>query len=113
MRFPFLILPLISGIVYAETKVDFAREVLPVLSNKCFVCHGPDSKKKDVLRLDSRTGATRDLGGYRAIDADSPEESEILTRLHDADDPMPPKKAGEKANQGGARNPFALGQTGW
>ena len=96
MRFPFLILPLISGIVYAETKVDFAREVLPVLSNKCFVCHGPDSKKKDVLRLDSRTGATRDLGGYRAIDADSPEESEILTRLHDADDPMPPKKAEKK-----------------
>ncbi|MFP6894636.1 MAG: PSD1 and planctomycete cytochrome C domain-containing protein [Opitutales bacterium] len=96
MRFPFLILPLISGIVYAETKVDFAREVLPVLSNKCFVCHGPDSKKKDVLRLDSREGATRDLGGYRAIDADSPEESEILARLHDADDPMPPEKAEKK-----------------
>jgi hypothetical protein len=96
MRFPFLILPLISGIVCAETKVDFAREVLPVLSNKCFVCHGPDSKKKDVLRLDSREGATRDLGGYRAIDADSPEESEILARLHDGDDPMPPKKAEKK-----------------
>jgi hypothetical protein len=96
MRFPFLILPLISGIVCAETKVDFAREVLPVLSNKCFVCHGPDSKKKDVLRLDSREGATRDLGGYRAIDADSPEESEILARLHDGDDPMPPQKAEKK-----------------
>ena len=47
----------------ADTPVDFAREILPVLSNKCFVCHGPDSKKKDLLRLDSFEGATRDLGG--------------------------------------------------
>ncbi len=77
-------------------KVDFAREVLPVLSNKFFVCHGPDAKKKDILRLDSHAGATRDLGGYRAIDSDSPKDSEILARIHDADDPMPPKKAEKK-----------------
>ena len=77
-------------------KVDFAREVLPVLSNKCFVCHGPDAKKKDILRLDSFAGATRDLGGYRAIDSNSPKDSEILARIHDADDPMPPKKAEKK-----------------
>jgi mono/diheme cytochrome c family protein len=74
-------------------KVDFARDILPVLSNKCFVCHGPDAKKKKILRLDSRAGATRDLGGYRAIDPDAPEKSQILVRIHDADDPMPPKKA--------------------
>ncbi|SVC59893.1 uncharacterized protein METZ01_LOCUS312747, partial [marine metagenome] len=80
-------------------KVDFAREVLPVLSNKCFVCHGPDAKKKDILRLDSHAGATRDLGGYRAIDSDSPKDSEILARIHDADDPMPPKKAEKKLTE--------------
>ncbi|SVE14576.1 uncharacterized protein METZ01_LOCUS467430, partial [marine metagenome] len=45
----------------AAKPVDFAREVLPILSNKCFVCHGPDGKKKDVLRLDSFKEATRDL----------------------------------------------------
>ena len=58
-----------SHLLFAEDKgtVDFAREVLPILSNKCFVCHGPDSKKKALLRLDSFEGATRDLGGYRAI----------------------------------------------
>ena len=81
-----------SSFLLAE-KVDFAREVLPVLSNKCFVCHGPDTKKKDLLRLDSHEGATRDLGGYRAIDADAPDKSELLVRIHDADDPMPPQKA--------------------
>ena len=92
MRFPFLILPLISGIVYAETKVDFARDVLPVLSNKCFVCHGPDTKKKDLVRLDSEEAAKRDLGGFYAVDENSPEDSELLFRIFDKDEPMPPKK---------------------
>ena len=70
--------------------VDFAREILPVLSDKCFVCHGPDAKDKDLPRLDTSAGATRDLGGYRAIDPDAPERSEILVRIHSAEDPMPP-----------------------
>ena len=73
--------------------VDFAREILPILSNKCFVCHGPDAKKKDILRLDSFEGATRDLGGYSAINSKDLTKSEILVRLHDKEEPMPPKKA--------------------
>lgn len=71
--------------------VDFSREILPILSNKCFVCHGPDTKKKDLVRLDSFAGATRDLGGYAAINPKQTGESEILARLHDTEDPMPPK----------------------
>ncbi len=74
-------------------EVDFGREVLPILSNKCFVCHGPDTKKKDLVRLDSFEGATRDLGGYRAIDPKDPGKSELIARIHDKDDPMPPAKA--------------------
>ncbi|MFP6855214.1 MAG: DUF1549 domain-containing protein, partial [Opitutales bacterium] len=89
---PVFILVSLTPILSAK-EVDFAREVLPVLSNKCFVCHGPDTKKKDLVRLDSFEGATRDLGDYRAIDVDSPKDSEILIRIHDTDDPMPPKKA--------------------
>ena len=77
----------------SATPVDFAREILPILSNKCFVCHGPDGEKKDVLRLDSFKEATRDLDGYKAIDPASPEKSELLVRLHDKEEPMPPKKA--------------------
>ena len=77
----------------AATPVDFAREVLPILSNKCFVCHGPASPKKDLLRLDSAAGATKDLGGYKAINTADPGKSEILVRLHSSDDPMPPQKA--------------------
>ena len=73
--------------------VDFSREILPILSNKCFVCHGPDGENKDVLRLDSFLEATRDLDGYKAIDPKMLEESELLVRLHDQEDPMPPRKA--------------------
>ena len=73
--------------------VDFAREILPVLSNKCFVCHGPDTKKKDLVRLDSFEGATRELDGYKAIDPKNPAESEIIARLQDTEEPMPPEDA--------------------
>ena len=84
-----------SHLLFAEDKgtVDFAREVLPILSNKCFVCHGPDTRKKDLLRLDSYEGATKDLGDYQAVNPKDPGKSEILVRIHSEDDPMPPKKA--------------------
>jgi hypothetical protein len=36
----------------ADEPVDFAREILPILSNKCFVCHGPDIHHDTDLRLD-------------------------------------------------------------
>ena len=84
-----------SQVLFAEekAKVDFAREVLPILSNKCFVCHGPDTRKKELLRLDSYEGATKDLGDYQAVNPRDPGKSEILVRIHSDDDPMPPKKA--------------------
>ena len=91
--FAFLALTLGSPQQSEAKEVDFAREVLPILSNKCFVCHGPDAKKEDDLRLDSYQGAIEDRDGLRAIDPDNPEDSELILRIHDADDPMPPKEA--------------------
>lgn len=76
-----------------ELPVDFAREVLPVLSNKCYVCHGPDVKKKTDLRLDSYAAATANRDGVHAVHPEKPEESEILVRIHDKEDPMPPEDA--------------------
>jgi hypothetical protein len=76
-----------------DPPVDFSREILPVLSDKCFVCHGPDTHDQDQLRLDTFQAATRDRGGYRAIDPDDPEQSEMLARLCDTDAPMPPEDA--------------------
>lgn len=77
----------------ASPGVDFARQVLPILSNKCFVCHGPDTDADVDLRLDSFAGATADRGGYQAIDPQNPEESELLARIDSVEDPMPPRDA--------------------
>ena len=74
-------------------RVDFAREVLPILSDKCFVCHGPDEHGETDLRIDSLEAASEDRGGYRAIDPAHPMESEILARIASTDDPMPPVDA--------------------
>lgn len=89
---------MVSGALGAEDpssskRVDFAREVLPILSNKCFICHGPDARDKEVLRLDAFETATADRGGYRAIDPTAPEKSRLLVRLHSTDEPMPPADA--------------------
>jgi cytochrome c553 len=78
---------------HGADPVDFARQILPILSNKCFVCHGPDGEAKDELRLDSYEGATEDHDGHRAIDPKTPAKSQILVRLSSTDEPMPPKKA--------------------
>ena len=59
-------------------SVDFSRDVLPILSNKCFVCHGPSSEDPDQLRLDTEALATSDRGGYRAIDQAKPNKSAVL-----------------------------------
>ena len=74
-------------------QISFATDILPILSNKCFVCHGPDTKEKDLLRLDSRAAAVADLGGYKAIDPQDLAKSELIGRIHDKDAPMPPEDA--------------------
>ncbi|MFT6572006.1 MAG: hypothetical protein ACJA16_000179 [Akkermansiaceae bacterium] len=85
----------LPGFLLAEEKIDFAREVLPILSNKCFACHGPDTKKAKELRLDSYAAAIKDRKGIKAIDPDDLEGSELIFRLHDEDDPMPPEEDGK------------------
>ncbi len=78
----------------AAESVDFSREILPILSNKCFVCHGPDIHDDTELRLDSFDAATIDLGGgHRAIDPENLAASQILSRMDSTDDPMPPASA--------------------
>ncbi|MEI7776937.1 MAG: c-type cytochrome domain-containing protein [Verrucomicrobiota bacterium] len=77
-------------------KLRFNESIRPILSNNCFQCHGPDEKKREAeLRLDTFEGATRDLGGYRAIKPGAPEKSALLERIlsHDRDEVMPPPKS--------------------
>ena len=74
--------------------VRFNQHIRPILSNHCFYCHGPDPKHRQAdLRLDTREGATADLGGYAAIVPGKPEESVLLARVTSTDpaECMPPR----------------------
>ncbi|MGF1581019.1 MAG: PSD1 and planctomycete cytochrome C domain-containing protein [Gemmataceae bacterium] len=65
-----------------ERKIEFNRDIRPILSNNCFVCHGPDNKlRKGDLRLDQAKGLYEDLGGYKIIDPKHPEKSELIFRI--------------------------------
>ncbi len=98
MRTLFVVFLTFSGTM-AEEPVDFSREVLPILSDKCFVCHGPDTNEDTGLRLDTSEGATGDRGGYRAVNTADPGASEILKRINDLDAPMPPADAERQLSQ--------------
>lgn len=74
-------------------SLNFSRDVLPILSDKCFACHGPDTRKATDLRLDSREAAMAERDGQRALDTANPEKSGILLRIQDLNDPMPPLDA--------------------
>jgi len=81
----------------AAEPVQFNRDVRPILSDKCFACHGPDSAKREAgLRLDRRELAIRPLdSGSTAIIPGQAEASELLERVRstDPDVVMPPPHA--------------------
>ncbi|AMV32402.1 Planctomycete cytochrome C [Pirellula sp. SH-Sr6A] len=79
-------------------SVDFKREVRPILSNRCFACHGPDEEKiESGLRLDSLANATsRADSGSPAIVPGKASESEMIRRVlsQDPSERMPPPEFG-------------------
>ncbi len=78
----------------AEPQVDFSAEIRPILSAKCFSCHGADEGSREAkLRLDVRDEAVRERkGGRHPIVAGDLARSEVITRIttKDADEVMPP-----------------------
>ncbi|HUE70708.1 MAG TPA: DUF1553 domain-containing protein [Pirellulaceae bacterium] len=78
--------------IAAQDRVQFNRDVRPILSDRCFFCHGPDANKREAdLRLDDREVAVN----AGAIVAGKPAESELLRRVmsDDADERMPPESS--------------------
>jgi hypothetical protein len=88
-----------SAVSTAAEKVVFNRDVRPILSDRCFACHGPDDAKRESgLRLDRAADATAELsGGTRAIVPGKPDESELLARITstELDVVMPPPHLGK------------------
>src|SRR5436305_10262562 len=76
----------------AQSKIDFNRDIRPILSDKCFACHGPDTTKlKGKLRLDVRDVAIQ----KGAIVPGKPDDSELVRRINaaDAEARMPPPQS--------------------
>src|SRR4051812_15321674 len=83
----------------AGNTVRYRRDILPILSDRCFKCHGPDSAtRKAGLRLDQPDAANAALdSGATAIVPGKPGESALVQRImsKDADEMMPPPDSGK------------------
>jgi len=79
----------------AVEPVSFNRDIRPIMSNTCFHCHGNDATTREAgMRLDVREAALKENdGGVVPIVPGDPDSSEIIKRIFDEDDPMPPDSA--------------------
>src|SRR4051812_18345594 len=78
-----------EGNAAAGDRLDFRRQVQPILADRCFACHGPDGQnRKANLRLDQKAGL------MKSVKANDPVASELVRRIasHDPDEVMPPAR---------------------
>ncbi len=94
-----LVVFLSNAIAADSSKIDFNRDIRPILSENCYACHGPDSEKRKAgLRLDLKEGALAKLkSGDFAIVPGNVANSTLVQRIitKDEDDLMPPLKTGK------------------
>jgi hypothetical protein len=96
VRFAFAMLPCFAS---GAESLDFNRQILPILSDACFHCHGPDeSTRKAKLRLDLREGLFRTRNDLTVVTPGKPEASELILRItsKDTEEVMPPPEAVRK-----------------
>ncbi len=85
--------------ITATAAVDFNRDIRPILSDKCFHCHGPDEETREAeLRLDTYEGATEGGEFEVPVEPGKPDESEVIARIlnQDPDEIMPPPETHKK-----------------
>jgi hypothetical protein len=88
-----------SGASNTPLAIRYDRDIRPLLSDRCFRCHGPDpAKRKAKMRLDLREQAVAEREGGHAIAPGHVEQSEMWRRIN-SDDPeerMPPPASNRK-----------------
>ena len=86
-------LVILPPVANAAPPIQFARDILPILSDNCFHCHGPDASRREAdLRLDTEEGALVERDGYRILVRGHSDQSELFRRITSDDDAerMPP-----------------------
>jgi hypothetical protein len=78
--------------VMAEEQISYNKHIRPILSENCFYCHGqdPNTREGDVA-LHLAEFAYKDHKGITPIVPGNTEDSEVIFRIFDAADPMPPE----------------------
>ena len=81
-----------GGTAKLPDKIEFNRDIRPILSDNCYACHGPDkNKRKADLRLDTKQGLLGKAGHTGVVVPSKPDESELWRRVCSKDDDrMPP-----------------------
>src|SRR5260370_21538853 len=77
-------------------KIEFNRDIRPILAENCYSCHGPDaSQRKADLRLDTRDGLFAAIEDVHPVIPEHPEQSEIYRRItnDNPDERMPHPKS--------------------
>jgi hypothetical protein len=94
---PFALVLLLGSTATSRDEVDFQRDIRPILSDRCFACHGPDAEaRKADLRLDVKEAAFREAASdLMIVKPDKPNESELYLRITNQDEDlrMPPAEA--------------------
>jgi hypothetical protein len=82
------VLALIAGVASGQ-EIEFNRDIRPILSDKCYTCHGPGvANRQTKLRFDTESAAKQDLGGRFAIVPGDLEKSVIISRITAANPAM-------------------------
>jgi hypothetical protein len=83
----------LAGWAQAQDKIDFAKQIRPIMADSCYKCHG-EKKEKGKLRLDSLAGFEKGGKDGKVIEADHPDKSDLYRRItlsKDDEDVMPPE----------------------
>ena len=95
LRFTFFVL-----LSLPLSAIEFNRDIRPILSDRCFACHGPDAgNRKTKMRLDVEASAKQDMGkGRFAVVAGDASASELYRRINSDSKTlrMPPAYAGHE-----------------
>lgn len=91
-----------SDLTTLPDRVEFNRDIRPILSDRCFSCHGPDKNKREAeTRLDTLEGLHGNTDKAGPLVPGNPDASEMIRRIEssDNDQRMPPRVLGKDLSE--------------